>query len=158
MPTNPDTAAAEFMSPGSIGAAQQTDNTPPADYTGTTAADWYRYLWRTGGIGVNAHVPKAPGYIAPAPVMITVPNSTFGVTDGGVTKFPSIESALQRTVQSLVGAIITQGWTDARVASFLAAIARDSYAWNGDADPGAANMPALVSQYTQVYRMAVTPV
>jgi hypothetical protein len=95
---NPDTGAAELMSPGSIGTAVQSDNTPPSDYTGVTALDWQRYLLRKGW-GLGPHYPKMPGYIAPAPIMIFVQNSTFGVKDGGITQYPSIESALQRAVQ-----------------------------------------------------------
>ncbi|MES2136985.1 MAG: hypothetical protein V4502_08005 [Pseudomonadota bacterium] len=153
---NPDSGAAEFLSPGSIGAAVQTDNTPPSDYTGTTGLDWLRYMWRNNLIGVTAHLPQMPGYSAPAPVMVTVQNTTFGGKEG-TTQFPSIESALQRAVQGLAGTAFTQNWTDQRVMSFLASIARDSDAWNGNADPGEANIPALVAKYVAVYRVAVTP-
>ncbi len=157
-PANPDTGAAELMSPGSIGAPGSPPATIPEDYTGTTAVDWMRYLMRKGWATLPPTPPKMPGYIAPAPVMIAVPNATFGVKDGGTTHFPSIESALQRAVQGLAGTIYTQTWSDARVSGFLSAIAFDSDAWNGDADPGAKNIPALIAEYTQVYRVAVTPV
>ena len=157
-PTNPDTGAAELMSPGSIGAPGSPPPVVPDDYTGTTAVDWMRYLYRKGWATLPATPPKMPGYIAPAPVMIAVLNSSFGVRDGGTTHFPSIESALQRAVQGLVGAIFTQTWTDARVAAHLSAIAFDSDAWNGDVDPGSKEIAALVAKYVQVYRVAVTPV
>ncbi len=143
MPENPDTGAAELMSPGSIGAAQQSDNSVPADYHGTTAVDWYIYL-RSKGLGQPPHVVSIPGYTPPPPVIIGL--------------YWSIESALQRQVQALVGSPTTRTWTDARVASSLAAVAVDYDSWNNPSDPGHAQLQELVNKYTQVYRVAVTPV
>jgi hypothetical protein len=143
MPTNPDTGAAELMSPGSIGAAQQTINTVPSDYTGTTAVDWYIYL-RNKGLGKPVHVLEIPGY-TPDPIVM-------------VGQYMSIESALQQTVKWLVGPVLTRTWTDARVNSFLSGVAVDYAIWNGNADPGAADLQGLVDKYTKVYRIAVTPV
>lgn len=143
MPTNPDTGAAEFMSPGSIGAAQQTDNTSPPDYHGTTAVDWYLYL-RSKGLGVPPHVVDIPGYVPPPPVLVGI--------------YWSIETALQRQVQMLVGDKSTPSWSDSRINSVLASVAVDYASWNGPNDPGQAHLQELVDKYTKVYRTAVTPV
>jgi hypothetical protein len=141
-PLNPDTGAAELISPGSIGAAVQTDNTPPSDYTGKTAKDWYDYLYQRG-LGKPIFHPDIPGYSPPAEVL--------------VGQYMSIETTLQQYVQFLVGPISTRNWSDVRVATFLMAIARDSEDWNGPTDPGAGKVPTLVAKYVKVYRVAVTP-
>ncbi len=143
MPTNPDTPAAEFLSPGTIGTAQQTDNTVPSDYHGTTMVDYYLYL-REKGLGKPAHVTDIPGFRPDPPVIIGL--------------YWSIETALQMEVQALVGPIINRSWTDARVSSMLAAVAIDYDLWNGSADPGHTHLQELVDKYTKAYRVAVTPV
>lgn len=108
--------------------------------------------------GYNQKGQKIAGYIAPSEVLIVVPNTQNDVGGGGTSSYPSIESKLQLTVQMLVGNFTTQTLSDADVQQKLSDDAESEAAWNGNLDPGAHNIPALVAFYVKVFRAAVTPI
>ncbi len=144
---NPESYAAELMSPGSIGAANHTDNTPPADWD-PSKETWYQYLYRVHSWGVQLpSTPKIRGYSAPPPVIIYTRTGTYW----------SVETRLQGAVSALAASPLTQGWTDTAMSKFLFDIATDQAAFLGFSDPGTGEIPALVSKYTAIYRVAVTP-
>lgn len=144
---NPDSGAAELMSPGSIGAAVQTDNTPPADWD-PSKETWYQYLYRVHSWGVHvASTPRIPGYKPDPPVIIYTRTGTYW----------SVETRLQGAVSALAASPLTQSWDPSTVSKYLFDVATDAAAFLGFSDPGTGDIPELVIKYTAVYRVAVTP-
>jgi hypothetical protein len=154
-----------FMSPVQPGQDEPNPVNPeaPVPAPAMTEVEWYRNMLTSGLLAYtrqhasgDAHVPQAPGYTAPPPTMISVLNSLIGAGPGS-SQYPSLESALQRKVQELVG-IASIGLTNTQVVALLTMAATDSAAILGGLDPAAANIPALISKYVAIYSNAVTPV
>ncbi len=105
------------------------------------------------------HQKMVPGYLAPYPgAMINVPDSRAGVGGGGSAPIWSFQAALQRKVQGLAGTFAYRSMPDDQVRELLQEVADDSQAYLGDLDPDLANSKALVEEYVQLFRFAVTPI
>lgn len=105
------------------------------------------------------HQKAPPGYKAPDPVSIDVPNEALGIgPPHGVQHVKSLESVLQIAVQGLAGRIATQGWSDAKVRADLVGEAGRALRWLAGRDPASNDVPGLIEKYVAIYRKAVTPV
>jgi hypothetical protein len=136
------------------GAIVDSSQVPGVPALGTvTEVQWYQLLQRVGLLDGPPPPPTIPGYIAPAnPTSITV---AAGPGGPGGTYF-SLEGKIQQDVQGLVGAIATQGLSDAQVTNFLTQDMIGLNAYLNGQDPNSANIAALVAKYVAVYRDAVT--
>jgi hypothetical protein len=151
-PETPASAPTKSQDPFS-GAIVDSSQVPGVPALGTaTEVQWYQLLERAGVLGTPPP-PTIPGYIAPAnPESITVAAGPGG--PGGT--YMGLEGKIQRDVQGLVGAIATQGLSDAQVTNLLTQDMTDQNAYLNGQDPNSANIAALVARYVAVYRNAVT--
>jgi hypothetical protein len=136
------------------GAIVDSSRLPGVPALGTvTEVQWYQLLQRAGLIGDAPPPPTIPGYIAPENANFITVAARPG--DPGGT-YIGLEGKIQRDVQGLVGAIATQGLTDAQVTHILTQDMNTQNAYLNGQDPNSGNIAALVAKYVGVYRNAVT--